>query len=197
MDYSPPRSSILGILQARILEWVSISVFPSPGDHPNPGIKHTSLMSPALASGFSTTSATWHLESKAWILGPFLLTKRCCQVPGLCVYFAHLAPCYCFLPLFSSLPPCSGPFFKPQSRNTSVRGPTPPPRASFQTAPRGSDLSPLGLPEFHLPSPSFSMWMHCWPLSVCLRFSARMSFQQGMNSIHISLNLCTAKHNRC
>ena len=35
-DYSPPGSSVHGILQARILEWVE---FPSPGDLPNPGIK--------------------------------------------------------------------------------------------------------------------------------------------------------------
>ena len=32
---------------------------PPPGDLPNPGIKPTSLASPALAGGFFTTSATW------------------------------------------------------------------------------------------------------------------------------------------
>ena len=31
---------------------------PPPGDLPNPGIKPTSVMSPALAGGFFTTSAT-------------------------------------------------------------------------------------------------------------------------------------------
>ena len=36
VDCSPPGSSVQGILQARILEWVAI---PSSGDHPNPGIK--------------------------------------------------------------------------------------------------------------------------------------------------------------
>ena len=36
MDYSPPGSSVHGIFQARILEWVAI---PSPGDLPNPGIE--------------------------------------------------------------------------------------------------------------------------------------------------------------
>ena len=36
MDCSPPSSSVHGISQARILEWVAI---PSPGDFPNPGIK--------------------------------------------------------------------------------------------------------------------------------------------------------------
>ena len=32
---------------------------PSPGDLPDPGIKPTSLTSPALAGGFFTTSAIW------------------------------------------------------------------------------------------------------------------------------------------
>ena len=36
MDCSPPGSSVHGILQARILEWVATS---SQGDLPNPGIK--------------------------------------------------------------------------------------------------------------------------------------------------------------
>ena len=35
-DCSPPGSSVHGILQARILEWVTIR---SPGDLPNPGIE--------------------------------------------------------------------------------------------------------------------------------------------------------------
>jgi len=46
---SPPGSSVHGILQARILEWVVMS---SSGDLPDPGIKLMSLMSPALAGGF-------------------------------------------------------------------------------------------------------------------------------------------------
>ena len=33
--------------------------FPTPGDLPNPGMEPESLMSPALAGGFFTTSATW------------------------------------------------------------------------------------------------------------------------------------------
>ena len=36
MDYSPPGSSVLGILQARILDWVAI---PSSRDLHDPGIK--------------------------------------------------------------------------------------------------------------------------------------------------------------
>ena len=55
MDCSLSGSSVHGILQARILEWVAIS---------NPGIKPVSLMSPALAGGFFTTSATWEALHK-------------------------------------------------------------------------------------------------------------------------------------
>ena len=46
-----PCSSVCGIFQARILEWVASS---TPRDHPNPGIKPTSL---ALAGWFFTTAA--------------------------------------------------------------------------------------------------------------------------------------------
>ena len=59
MDYSLPGSSVHGILQARILEW--IAPCPPPGDLPNPGIEPTSLASPALAGGFFTTGTTWEV----------------------------------------------------------------------------------------------------------------------------------------
>ena len=42
---SSPGSSVHGILQARILEWLPC---PSPGDLPDPGIEPTSPVSPAL-----------------------------------------------------------------------------------------------------------------------------------------------------
>ena len=45
MDCSPPGSSVHGILQAKILEWVAM---PSSRDLPNPGTKH---MSSALQVG--------------------------------------------------------------------------------------------------------------------------------------------------
>ena len=35
---------------------------PPPGDLPNPGIELTSLMSPALAGWFFTTTATWEAQ---------------------------------------------------------------------------------------------------------------------------------------
>ena len=50
-----PDSSVQGIIQARILEWVAI---PFSGDLPNLGIEPMSLMSPAQAGRFLTTSAT-------------------------------------------------------------------------------------------------------------------------------------------
>ena len=61
MDCSLPGSSVHGILQAHILEWVAM---PSSRDLPDPGIELVSLVSTALACGlfpfaFFTTSATW------------------------------------------------------------------------------------------------------------------------------------------
>ena len=59
-DCSPPGSSLHGISQARILEWL---LFPSPGGLPNRRIKPTSLMSPILVppekpKGSALTSLT-------------------------------------------------------------------------------------------------------------------------------------------
>jgi len=51
LDYSPPGSSVHGILQARILERKYLP-FPPPRDLPNPRIESKS---PALAGGFFTT----------------------------------------------------------------------------------------------------------------------------------------------
>ena len=56
MNFSLPGSSVHGILQARTLEWVAM---PSSRRSSQPGIEPVSLMSPALASGFFITSATW------------------------------------------------------------------------------------------------------------------------------------------
>ena len=46
MDYSSPGSSVSGINQAKILEWVPFS---PPGDLPDPGIEPTSCASLASA----------------------------------------------------------------------------------------------------------------------------------------------------
>ena len=55
MNCSPPGSSIHGILQARILEWVP---FPSSGDLPKARIK---LEDPSLAGGFLTSEQPGNL----------------------------------------------------------------------------------------------------------------------------------------
>ena len=47
MDYSLPGSSVQGIFQTRILEWVAISYS---GDLSDPGIELTPLVFPMLAS---------------------------------------------------------------------------------------------------------------------------------------------------
>ena len=52
LDASPPGSSVHGIFQARILEWVAIS---SSRDLPHPEMKLATLAS---AGGFFITSAT-------------------------------------------------------------------------------------------------------------------------------------------
>ena len=49
MNYGPPASSVHGVFQARILEWLP---FPSPGDFPYPGVEP---MSPTLVGKFFTT----------------------------------------------------------------------------------------------------------------------------------------------
>ena len=41
--------------------------FPPPGELPDPGIELASLMSPALAGGFFTTSTTWEALAGEWI----------------------------------------------------------------------------------------------------------------------------------
>ena len=55
MDSSPPGSSVCGIFQARVLEWVALEQIPSPRDLPDLGIEPMSPASPALAGRFFTT----------------------------------------------------------------------------------------------------------------------------------------------
>ena len=50
--------------------------FPSPGHLPNPRIKPVSLMSPALAGGFFTTSATWEVLEQNKIFFLLLIAKK-------------------------------------------------------------------------------------------------------------------------
>ena len=57
MNYTAHQAP-LSIGFSRQEYWTELP-FPSPGDLPDPGIKRRSLMSPALAGGFFTTSTTW------------------------------------------------------------------------------------------------------------------------------------------
>ena len=59
VDCYLPDSSVHGILQTRILEWVAS---PLPGDLPHQGIKPESPVSLALAGGFFSTSITWEAQ---------------------------------------------------------------------------------------------------------------------------------------
>ena len=58
VDYRPSGSSVHGILQARILEWVAM-----PRYLLDPGIELMSLKSLALAGRFFTNSTTWEANS--------------------------------------------------------------------------------------------------------------------------------------
>ena len=61
MDCSSPGSSVHGSVQAKVLSGLPC---PPPGILPNPGIKHTSFTTPALAGRFFTTSATWEAQRR-------------------------------------------------------------------------------------------------------------------------------------
>ena len=65
MDHSPPGFSVHGILQAKMLEWVAM---PSSRGSSNPGIESMSLMYPALAGGFFTTSAIWEAQTQKGLM---------------------------------------------------------------------------------------------------------------------------------
>ena len=54
MDHSLPDSSVPGILQAGILQWIAMS---SSSDLPNPGIEPMALTSPTLAGGSLSLAA--------------------------------------------------------------------------------------------------------------------------------------------
>ena len=56
MGCNPPGSSIHGLFQARMLEWLPL---PSPGDLPYPGIEPRSLASPALTGKLFHQGTTW------------------------------------------------------------------------------------------------------------------------------------------
>jgi len=106
--------------------------FPPPGDLPNPGIEPISPVSPALAGGFFTTSATWEAhvcvltsctfsweKERCYLSALSLSTSKCwiflefCGMKGLVLIFFPLFPTMVFsafsLWLFSCLKSTSFP----------------------------------------------------------------------------------------
>ena len=65
MDYSPPGSSVHGIFQARIMEWVAIFYFRGSSQL---RIETMSPVSPALAGEFFTNCATWDAPQSSLLL---------------------------------------------------------------------------------------------------------------------------------
>ena len=72
MDCSPTRSSVLGIFQARILEWLP---FPSPGDLPHSGTEPVSPVSHVLQADSlpvvigEASETVVSISTKGWVGG--------------------------------------------------------------------------------------------------------------------------------
>ena len=71
---NPPDSSVHGILQVKILEWVAML---SSRRFPNPGIEPASPVSPCIAGGFFTHCTTWEAIYSVHVLNSVLLTYIC------------------------------------------------------------------------------------------------------------------------
>ena len=76
MHCNPPSSSVLGILQARILQWVAML---SSRRSSWPRDQTKSLMSPAFKGEFLTTSATWKTAIPQYKIKGFKKIKWLCQ----------------------------------------------------------------------------------------------------------------------
>ena len=72
MDWRPPCSSVHGICRQ---EYWSELLFPPPGNLPDPGVKPVSLIPPALAGRFLTTSTTWEVHKR----NAQTYSKGCCE----------------------------------------------------------------------------------------------------------------------
>ena len=86
LDSSPPGSSVHGILQARILEWV---VMPSSRGSSQLGNRTCVSLSPALAGRFFTTSATW--EAQVWFGSHFLVQNINASIQKMKINHIHKA----------------------------------------------------------------------------------------------------------
>ena len=78
-----PGSSVHGIFQARVLEWVAI---PTPGDLPNPGIES---LTPALTGGFFTIESPrkhTHTHTRTCICKYYMCVYIYVHITGDCSY---------------------------------------------------------------------------------------------------------------
>ena len=87
MDCSPPGSSVHGILQVGILDWVAMALLQ--GNFLTQGLT-LGLMSSALAGVFFTTSATWELwywpkKKKILIFLTFYFSRNGYRKPDMAV----------------------------------------------------------------------------------------------------------------
>ena len=84
-----PGPSVYEILQVRILEGLPC---PPPGDLPGPGTEPVSLMSPAWAGGFLTTSTTWlRFKEIFWLKIRLLSAATMCFLNS---YYLWFCCCY-------------------------------------------------------------------------------------------------------
>ena len=76
VDHSPPGSSVHGILQARILEWI---VMPSFRGSSQPRVELKAFAPPAFVDEFFTTSATWEAQPHSGCLIYEMHCVRACM----------------------------------------------------------------------------------------------------------------------
>ena len=122
-DCSPPNSSVEGILQASILEWLPC---PPPGDLPDPGMEPKPLTSPVLAGRIFTTAC--HLGSpfcfllcmraKSLRLCPTLCNLVDCSSPGSSVHGILQVSILEWIAM-----PCSRGSSRPRARTVSQASP--------------------------------------------------------------------------
>ena len=91
MDCSSPGSSVYGVLQARILEWIAMP-FSRVSSRPDPGVKPKSHTSPELAGRFFTSSATWEALMRSAVTHLILIILIFCMCK-----FAYLLKLICNL----------------------------------------------------------------------------------------------------
>ena len=89
MDCNPPDSSVHGIFQARILEWVAI---PFSRGSSRPRDQTCVSMSPALVGSFFTTGTTWEgpLLQQSVTKSLFLMSPLCHLIVSTQLYFQNL-----------------------------------------------------------------------------------------------------------